>query len=197
MKTYNKKIVLIATVGILTAGLILNIIYEISPQKVVGIDQATFKQEYAADIVYIESTPVEQTILETAISITPQDIENQRKIDNIRKFLEKRNSPLAEYAQEFVYAANEYGIDYRIVAAISIVESSGGLHNFRRYNAWGWGSYGFDDWKDGIWSVSKGLATGYYAKGLDTPYEIARIYCPPSASSWAGKVKSLMNLVGE
>ncbi len=184
-------------VGILTTGLILNMIYDISPKTVVGIDQATFKQEYAADMVYIESTPVEETILETAISITPQDIENQRKIDNIRKFFEKRNSPLAKYAQEFVFAAKEYGIDYRLVAAISIVESSGGLHNFRHYNAWGWGSYGFDNWKDGIWSVSKGLATGYYAKGLDTPYEIARIYCPPSASSWAGKVKSLMNQIGE
>ncbi len=45
--------------------------------------------------------------------------------------------------------------------------------------------------------VSKGLATGYYSRGLDTPYEIGRVYCPPSASSWAGKVTYLMNEIGE
>ena len=184
-------------VTILTTGLIVNTIHSSTPNVLVKVEEQAFKKAYAKDIEYIENTPVEETILETAVSISAEDIENQRKIDNVRNFLLKRNSPLAEYASEFVYAANEYGIDYRLVAAISIVESSGGIHNFRAYNAWGWGSYGFDNWKDGIWSVSKGLATGYYSKGLDTPYEIGRVYCPPSASSWAGKVTRLMNEIGE
>jgi len=197
MKTYNKKNLLMLIVGILTTGLIVNMISEITPNTAVGIDEKSFEKAYAKDLEYIESTPVEETILETAVSISAEDIENQRKIENIRNFLIERNSPLAQYASEFVYAANEYGIDYRLVAAISIVESSGGIHNFKPYNAWGWGSYGFDDWKDGIWSVSKGLATGYYSRGLDTPLEIARVYCPPSASSWSGKVTRLMNQIGE
>lgn len=197
MKTYNKKNLLMFVVTILTTGLIVNILHISTPKVLVEVEQQAFKKAYAQDLEYIESTPVQETILESAVSISTQDLENQRKIDNIKNFLTKRNSPLAQYASEFVYAANEYSIDYRLVAAISIVESSGGIHNFRSYNAWGWGSYGFDDWKDGIWSVSKGLATGYYSKGLDTPYEIARIYCPPSASSWAGKVTKLMNEIGE
>ena len=196
MKTYNKKNVLMGIVGVLATGLILNMIYQISPKAAIGIDQDTFIKEYAIDLEYIDSTPVQETILDSAVSVSPQDVENQRKIDNVKSFLQKRNSPLAKYADEFVYAANQYGIDYRLVASISIVESSGGIHNFRAYNAWGWGKYGFDNWKDGIWSVSKGLA-GYYAKGLDTPYEIGRVYCPPSASSWAGKVSRLMNIIGE
>ena len=197
MKTYNKKNLLLLIVGILTTGLIVNTIYEISPNTAVGIDEKSFEKAYAKDIEYIEKTPQEETILETAVAVSAQDLENQRKIENVKNFLLKRKSPLAEYAQEFVYAANEYGIDYRLVAAISIVESSGGIYNFSPYNAWGWGSYGFDDWKNGIWSVSSGLATGYYARGLDTPYEIGRVYCPPSASSWAGKVTYLMNQIGE
>lgn len=183
-------------VGVLATGLILNLINGISMNTVIGIDNDTFKQDYAQDIEYMNSTPAQDTILDNAVSISPEDIENERRIQNLKKFFEKRNSPLAQYAKEFVLAADHYHIDYRLVAAISIVESSGGLHNFRPYNAWGWGSYGFDDWVDGIWSVSKGLS-GYYAKGLDTPLEIGRVYCPPSASSWSGKVSRLMNQIGE
>jgi hypothetical protein len=196
MKTYNKKNVLAIFTGIIVTGLILNTVYELTPKEIVGIDNQRFEKEYKQDQEYIQNTPQEETILEEAVTIDPVEIENQRKIDNVRKFLEKRNSPLAEYAHEFVYAANEYGIDYRLVAAISIVESSGGLVNFRPYNAWGWGKSGFENWKDGIWSVSKGLGN-YYAKGLDTPYEIGRVYCPPSADSWAGKVTYLTKQIGE
>ncbi len=197
MKTYNEKNVFLFMVGVLTVGLILNIFNKVSMHTAMGIDKDTFQQEYSKDLEYIDSTPTQQTILDTAASISPESLKHSERVENIRKFFEKRNSPLAKYAEEFVLAADYYNIDYRLVAAISIVESSGGLVNFRPYNAWGWGSSGFDNWKDGIWSVSKGLAQGYYAKGLDTPYEIGRVYCPPSSSSWASKVSYLMKQIGE
>ncbi len=57
MKTYNKKNLLILVIGILTTGLIVNTIYEISPNTLwVGIDQKSFEQAYAKDLEYIEST---------------------------------------------------------------------------------------------------------------------------------------------
>lgn len=197
MKTYNKKNVFLIMVGILTMGAILNIFNQYSTKPVVGMQQDLFEQEYAKDLQYIESNPVEETILATAASISPQSILNHQRTENLRVFFEKRKSPLAQYAEEFVLAADYYGIDYRIVAAISIIESGGGKINFRPYNAWGWGSRGFDNWKDGIWSVTKGLAHGYYAKGLDTPEKIAKVYCPPSSANWARKVTSLMNQIGD
>ena len=192
MRTYNKHNVFLAMVGILTIGLILNILYEISPKSVASIDNETFEKEFKQDIEYITTTPQNETILEKAVSISSEDILREKKIYNIKKFFEKRNSPLAKYAEEFVLASEHWNIDYRLVAAISVVESGGGKINFKPYNAWGWGKYGFKDWKDGIWSVTKGLATGYIAKGLDTPLEIARVYCPPSYTSWSRKVSSLM-----
>ena len=179
-------------VGILSIGLILNILYELSPKSVVGIDNNTFDIEYKQDVEYISTTPQDETILDSAVSISTEDVIKNQKIQNIKNFLEKRNSPLAQYAQEFVEASIYWNIDYRLVASISIVESGGGKVNFRPYNAWGWGKYGFENWKDGIWSVSKGLATGYISKGLDTPLEIAKVYCPPSYTSWSRKVSSLM-----
>lgn len=197
MKTYNKHNVFLLMVGILTIGGILNILYEISPNRVVGIDNETFEIEYKQDVEYITSSPQEETILESAVSISSEDIIKNQKIQNIKRFFEQRNSPLAAYAKEFVEAAQYWNVDYRLVAAISVVESGGGKVNFRPYNAWGWGKYGFENWKDGIWSVTEGLATGYISKGLDTPLEIGRVYCPPSYSSWAKKVSSLMKEIGE
>lgn len=192
MKTYNKHNVFFVMVGILTIGIILNILYEISPKSVVGIDNDTFEKEYKQDIEYVSTTPQNDTILESAVSVSTEDEIKKEKIQNIKNFLEKRNSPLAKYAEEFVLAAEHWNIDYRLVASISIVESGGGKTNFRPFNAWGWGKYGFENWEDGIWSVTKGLSTGYVSKGLDTPLEIAKVYCPPSYSSWAMKVSYLM-----
>jgi hypothetical protein len=47
-----------------------------------------------------------------------------------------------------------------------------------------------------IWTVSKGLGV-YYSKGLDTPQEISKSYCPPSASDWARKVSFVMSDMGK
>jgi len=197
IKVYNKKNVLAVIAGILATGLMLNTVHDIALTQIEGIENAKFQQEFEQDVKYIQNTAVQETILENSASISPEDALKAKKIENIKKYLIKRGAPLATNAQDFVEAADKYGIDYRLVAAISIIESSGGLHNFKPYNAWGWGKYGFENWKDGIWSVTEGLATGYISKGLDTPLEIGRVYCPPSYSSWAKKVSSLMKEIGE
>ena len=66
----------------------------------------------------------------------PEYVPDPQKVENIRKYLVGRNSPLADYAIEFVKASDYYGIDYRFVAAISIIESNGGNRCFKPYNAW-------------------------------------------------------------
>ncbi len=196
IKMYNKKNVLAVIAGILTTGLILNTVHDIALIQIEGIENAKFQKEFEEDVAYIQNNSVQETILENPTSISPEDALKAKKIEDIRKYLTKRGAPLAANAKDFVEAADMYGIDYRLVAAISIIESSGGLHNFKPYNAWGWGSYSFKNFKEGIYTVSKGLG-GYYSRGLDTPNEISVYYCPPSASSWAGKVSYVMNLIGE
>jgi len=196
IKVYNKKNVLAVIAGILATGLILNTVNEIALTQIEGIENAKFQKEFEQDVEYIQNTPVQETVLENSVSISPEDALKAKRIENIRKYLSKRGAPLAANAQDFVEAAQKYGIDYRLVAAISIIESSGGLHNFKPYNAWGWGSYSFKNFKEGIYTVSKGLG-GYYSRGLDTPKEISVYYCPPSASSWASKVSYVMNQIGK
>ncbi len=113
------------------------------------------------------------------------------RVLNLRKFLTKFNSPLVPYADEFVFYADIYGIDYRMVPAISGVESTFGKRIPQNsYNAYGWanGDYRFASWEDSIDHVSMTLRTKYIDKGAPTIAKIARRYAPPS-STWGGKVK--------
>jgi len=119
------------------------------------------------------------------------------RVENLRKFLTKYNSPLAGYAQEFVIYADIYGLDYRIVPSITGVESTFGKRIPRNsYNAYGWanGEYRFSSWENSIEHVSMTLRTKYIDKGAPTVTKIARRYAPPS-STWAGKVKFFMTKI--
>lgn len=187
----NKKNILAVIAGILFAGLILNTVEQISPKQVMSTNQALYLESGEEVVRFMDSNEIKERILEEAVSTRAEDTEKLRKIENIKTYLERRNSPLATYAKEIVEASDRYGIDYRLVAAISIIESSGGKHTFRTYNAWGWGKMNFSSWEEGIEQVSFGLGR-YYSRGLNTPQKIAPYYCPPSASEWARKVTFVM-----
>ena len=115
----------------------------------------------------------------------------------LKNFLLEHNSPLSDYADEFVDAADKYDLDWRLVTAIAGVESTFGKRiPFNSYNAYGWanGAYYFDSWEDSIEVVSKTLREKYYDKGAENIYQIARRYAPPS-STWAGKVLFFMQRI--
>ncbi|MDD3474875.1 MAG: hypothetical protein PHP08_03175 [Candidatus Dojkabacteria bacterium] len=162
---------------------------EIDNENNSGSNSVVYANEYSN----IEQVNVEE-IEENVQTISEEQVAYNNKVSKIKKYLSSRGAPLADYAEEFVKAAEYYGIDYRLVAAISIVESSGGKYTFKPYNAWGWGKSGFESWTDGIWTVSKGLAK-YYSLGMTTPQSISKSYCPPSADSWASKVSYIMNVI--
>jgi len=188
----ENKTLAIAT-GILLGGVILN---GISKEIPISHVEANGSGDIA-NLSISTSRQIEETIVVKKYipNESPEYIPDARKVENIRKYLAERNAPLADYAQEFVKAADHYGIDYRIVAAISVIESNGGRHTFKAYNAWGWGKSSFENWTDGIWSVSAGISK-YYSKGLTKPELIAPYYCPPNAVKWAQNVNYVMNQIG-
>ena len=82
-----------------------------------------------------------------------------------------RGAPLAAYAGEMVDAADRWGIDWRLLPTIAILESGGGLHPCRDdpENAYGYASCDGVDFAspaDAIETVAATLAGGPYA-GLD------------------------------
>ncbi len=108
----------------------------------------------------------------------------------LSEYFKKYNSPFENQAQNFVDAADKYGIDWKLVPAIAGVESTFGKHSYG-YNAWGWGIYGdqalgFNSWKTGIDTVTGGLKTGYIDKGLTDPYSMNRVYA--ASPTWGSRV---------
>lgn len=132
----------------------------------------------------------------------PQVVVSDPRVIAMRNFLRSYNSPMVPYADIFIFEADRYGLDWRLVASISGVESAfGTLIPPNSNNGWGWKgdptrewSY-FSSWSDAIRTVTRGLALGY---GVDmTPFDIEPIYCPPCGrtpgSPWANGVIRFMN----
>lgn len=134
-------------------------------------------------------------------TIIPKESEDSR-VKILKSFLEKYDSPLTGFATEFVENADRYNLDWRLVAAISGLESTfGKFIPYNSYNGWGWGVYGdnvirFSSWNDGIQTVSKGLRENYIDKwGAENIYQIGRLYA--ASPTWASRVSYLMNKIQE
>jgi hypothetical protein len=124
-------------------------------------------------------------------------IQPDKRIEKLKAFLEKYDSPLVPYAEDFVATADKYQIDWRLLPAITGVESTFGQEiPFNSYNAYGWnnGHYRFQSWENSIEIVTKALKEKYYNRGLDNPYKIGPVYAPPS-SSWASRVNAFMEKI--
>ncbi len=114
-------------------------------------------------------------------------------------FLAGKNSPLSNYADNFIAVADEFVIDWRLLPAIAGIESSfGQVIPAGSYNAYGWGNgrIYFSSWPESIEVVSRALSEKYYQKGLDTPEKIGPVYAPPSPD-WAGKIRLVMNQIDQ
>lgn len=117
----------------------------------------------------------------------------------LEKFFEQYNSPLQSNAGTFVAVADKYDIDYRILPAISCMESTCGKVLIEgSYNPFGWGVYGnqhiaFESYDHAIEAVGEGLNKNYFEKGYDTLAKIAPIYTPPNSYNWYNGVSFFKN----
>ena len=118
-----------------------------------------------------------------------------KKIAWLKAFFSRYNSPLKANVYDFVYASEYYGIDYRLLPAISIVESSGGKYLFRPYNPFGWGKRSYRSFKEAIWDVARGLSVYHYRLKRTTPEAIGQLYNPVTPDHWSRKVRYLMSLM--
>ena len=115
--------------------------------------------------------------------------ERQAKIDAVNDYL--GSSPLGGYGSEFVDAAAEYGIDYRLLPAISCIESGKGRDCFKSHNAWGWGNSSWGSWPEAIWAISAGIKRVY---GNQSPLNMSAKYCT-SNDNWGCEVLNEMNKI--
>ena len=149
----------------------------------------TFLFVFSSPIVLADSSETNTIVHQ----IESKKLDSRAKI--LVAYLSTFNSPLQDNAQDFIDAADTYNLDWKMVASIAGVESTFGKQIPGGYNAWGWGVYGtqaiyFSSWRDGIFTVSKGLRENYLNKGLTDPYSINRIYA--ASPTWGAHISFFM-----
>lgn len=153
-------------------------------------------------LIWISAGTCKASSTEAGVSAMPKfkvasEPEFDYRVYILRKFLSKYNSPLTPYSSEFIVMADYYGIDYRMVPAITGVESTFGKHiPVNSYNAYGWanGKYSFTSWPNSIQVVSQTLKYKYIDKGAVSISKIAKIYAPPS-TTWGTKVQHFVSKI--
>jgi hypothetical protein len=116
---------------------------------------------------------------------TIQD-ERAKKAAKIDTYFESKGLPLAGHGMGMVIAAEKYGLDWRMIPAIAMKETTGGKFacpvTAKRtgdirytYNVFGWGSCGikFESYEEGFEIIAKNLTgnnpkTARYYHGKDT-----------------------------
>lgn len=119
----------------------------------------------------------------------------------INAFYASRNMPLEGYGLKMVQEARKNGIDPYLVAAIGVVESSGGIQACQTadYSAFGWGSckINFDSYDESIevisWNLGGGNPNTPYKDGMSTS-DVIDYYNPPSiVADYNDRIMWVMN----
>jgi hypothetical protein len=166
-----------------------------------GIDLDPIQAESVDDDGDPSSSLYSSVVSTGGDSISGTVATSDTRVVAMSRFLSNYHSPMAPYAEVFVASADNVGLDWRIVASISGVESGfGRITPYQSNNAWGWrggpgGDFSdFEDWEEGIRHVTTRIAIGY---GTDiTPFSIESTYCPPCGQvpehPWANGVTRYM-----
>lgn len=122
------------------------------------------------------------------------------RIKVVKDFLISYGSPMVDSAEDFVRAADENNLDYRLLPAIAGVESTFGKFTpeCAYFNAFGWtssvspcGFYRFESYREAIFIVAEGIGRGQtYSRFQETKRisDFAKIYNPVSSSKWNDNV---------
>ena len=122
----------------------------------------------ASHIASLDTAPV------TKVEVSIEDIRKQ-KADAINEYFKDRSMPLEGTGMSFVLVAEKYGLDWRLLPAIGVRESSGGKAACG-YNPFGWGScklHNFGSYEQAIEALGKNLGganqkTARYYAGKST-----------------------------
>lgn len=114
-----------------------------------------------------------------------------------------KNMPLAGYGNKFVEAAEANGIDWRLLPAIAVRESSGGLHSCGA-NVFGWASCKrtFGTIEEAIEYVARNLGghnpqTAAYYGGKTTAKKLDAYNPPAIVPDYTPSVLRIMEAIGQ
>jgi hypothetical protein len=93
--------------------------------------------------------------------------------ERLEAFFKAYDCPAPLHVEEYLRAADSHALDYRLLPAISLVESTCGAFE-KRNNRWGWASAqsGFPSVPDGIEYITTQLAENPRYKGKTVPEKL-------------------------
>ena len=137
----------------------------------------------------------------TKVEISVDEI-RQQKADAIDSFFKSRSMPLYGTGMTFVLVSEKYGLDWRLLPAIGVRESSGGKAACG-YNAFGWGScklgYNYHSYEEAIELLGKNLGganknTARYYAGKSTEEKLY-YYNGSVEPPYTGEVLAIMDMI--
>lgn len=125
---------------------------------------------------------------------SPAVKENDPRLSRLQKYFGDRDCPLRDSAKDFLLAADQNHLDWRLLPSISIIESSGGKY-YGNNNVFGWGSAKerFSSVRAGIHYVAAQLGKSKRYKGKDIDSKL-QLYNP--LPEYSQKVKAVMRAIG-
>jgi len=108
------------------------------------------------------------TVTDLPAQRTPQP---DPRIARLEKFFEIYHCPTPRYTSQYLRAADRYGLDYRLLPAVSIRETSCGKNANQRNNPWGYhpGRQDFPSIEAGLEVLAQRLAENSLYKGKTLP----------------------------
>ena len=112
----------------------------------------------------------------------------------IQTYFQHYECPAADLAADFVLAADRHKLDWRLLPAISMIESAGGK-GFMNNNIFGWDNcrVKFSSVRAGVYIVAEQLATSGRYRAKTVP-DLLRTYNP--VPGYGERVRSVMRELG-
>ncbi len=120
--------------------------------------------------------------------------QNDPRLSRLTKFFADRDCPLRDSAKDFLLAADQNELDWRLLPSISFIESSGGK-DYRNNNVFGWDSCKerFPSVRAGIHYVAAQLGRSNRYKGKNVDRKL-QLYNP--LPEYSQRVKAVMRAIG-
>jgi len=177
-------------------------------QSIIAIPMFSMAMPFAGIQNIPDLTAINVNKVEVASSvITTQEEDDLRKrADLIDMFFKKYDAPLEGYGMKFVTEAKKNGLDWRLLPAIAMRETTGGKQACKNpkapNNNFGWFSCksGFESVDKSIEHISKTISGNnplgkYYKEGMTTD-EILKKYNPDSiVPGYSKQVIKIMQMI--
>lgn len=163
--------------------------------------------ESNSPVVFIQKQNIEGLNLFAFNQAVDPDAQIKKaKAEAIDRYFADHDMPLVGYGMKLATEAENNDLDWRLVAAIAVRESTGGKFDCNKVsnNPFGWGSckIGFKSVNEAIETIARNLGgnnpkTAHHYDNKTTA-QILRVYNPPSVvKRYAEQVISIMDTIGD